>query len=46
MALKMALPLSFVSIFTSLAFRMDTILSSILKSTVDVGYYTAPYRIM
>jgi O-antigen/teichoic acid export membrane protein len=41
-----ALPLSIVSIFTLIAFRIDIILLSIFKSSVDVGYYSASYRLM
>ncbi|ADZ09539.1 polysaccharide biosynthesis protein [Methanobacterium lacus] len=40
-----ALPLSIVSIFTLIAFRVDTVLLSLLKSSVDVGIYSAPYRL-
>lgn len=41
-----ALPLSVVSIFTLIAFRVDIILLSILKSSVDVGIYSASYRLL
>lgn len=41
-----ALPLSVVSIFTLIAFRVDTILLSFLKSSVDVGIYSASYRLL
>lgn len=40
-----ALPLSIVSIFTLIAFRVDTVLLSLFKSSVDVGIYSAPYRL-
>ncbi len=41
-----ALPLSIVSIFTLVAFRVDTILLSVMKSSVDVGIYSASYRLL
>lgn len=43
--LMAALPLSIVSIFTLIAFRVDTVLLSLFKSSVDVGIYSAPYRL-
>lgn len=45
-AIMAALPLSLVSIFTLIAFRIDTVLLSILKTSVEVGYYSASYRLM
>lgn len=42
----MALPLSLVSIFSLIAFRIDTILLSLLKGSVVVGWYSASYRLM
>lgn len=41
-----ALPLTVVSIFTLIAFRVDTILLSLFKSSVDVGIYSASYRLL
>jgi len=40
-----ALPLSIVSIFTLIAFRVDTVLLSLFKTSVDVGIYSAPYNL-
>lgn len=45
-AIMAALPLSLVSIFSLIAFRIDTVLLSILKTSVEVGYYSASYRLM
>jgi len=44
--LKKALPLSMTLIFSTIAFRVDTVLLSILVGNVAVGLYTAPYRLM
>jgi O-antigen/teichoic acid export membrane protein len=41
-----ALPLSIVSIFTLIAFRVDIVLISFFKSTTDVGWYSASYRLL
>lgn len=41
-----ALPLSIVSIFSLIAFRVDTVLLSFLKSSADVGIYSASYRLL
>jgi len=41
-----ALPLSVVSIFTLIAFRVDTVLISLLKPSMDVGIYSASYRLL
>ncbi len=45
-AIMAALPLSFVSIFSLIAYRVDTVLLSILKTSLEVGYYTASYNLM
>jgi len=45
-AIMAALPLSFVSIFSLIAYRIDTVLLSILKTSVQVGYYGASYNLM
>ena len=44
--LLMALPLSMASIFALIAFKIDTIMLSIIKGSVAVGYYTASYNLM
>lgn len=44
--MKMALPLSLVSIFALIAFRVDTVLLSILKGATVVGWYSASYRLL
>lgn len=44
--LMLAIPLSIVTIFSMIAFRVDTILLSIIKGSVAVGWYTASYRLM
>lgn len=44
--LKNALPLSFTLIFSAIAFKVDTVILSLLKNSVAVGYYTAPYALM
>jgi O-antigen/teichoic acid export membrane protein len=44
--LMMALPLSLVSIFSLIAYRVDTILLSLLKGSMVVGWYSASYRLM
>ncbi len=41
-----ALPLSIVSVFTLIAFRVDIVLISFFKSTTDVGWYSASYRLL
>ncbi len=45
-AIMAALPLSIGSIFSLVAYRVDTVLLSILKTSVQVGYYTASYNLM
>ncbi|MGA2677229.1 MAG: flippase [Methanobacterium sp.] len=45
-AIMAALPLSIVSIFSLIAYRIDTVLLSILKTSVQVGYYSASYNLM
>lgn len=44
--IKEALPLSFALIFTTIAFRIDTVIISLIKGTTAVGIYTAAYRLM
>lgn len=41
-----ALPLSLVSIFSVIAFRIDTVMLSLIKGTIAVGWYSASYRLM
>jgi O-antigen/teichoic acid export membrane protein len=45
-AIMAALPLSLVTIFSLIAYRVDTVLLSILKTSVEVGYYSAAYNLM
>jgi O-antigen/teichoic acid export membrane protein len=42
----LAIPLSMVSIFSLIAFRIDTIMLSVIKGSVAVGWYSASYRLM
>lgn len=44
--LTLALPLSIASIFSTIAFRVDTVLLSLFQGYVVVGLYTAPYKII
>lgn len=44
--IKEALPLSITSIFAIIVFRVDTVMLSIMKGTVAVGFYNAAYRLM
>lgn len=44
--MKEALPLSFYVVFSIVAFRIDTIMLSILKGAIAVGIYTAGYTLM
>ncbi|HEX3013156.1 MAG TPA: flippase, partial [Methanobacterium sp.] len=44
--LVLALPLSIASIFSTIAFRIDTVLLSLFQGYVVVGLYTAPYKII
>ncbi len=44
--LAMALPLSIASIFSTIAFRVDTVLLSLFQGYIVVGLYTAPYKII
>jgi O-antigen/teichoic acid export membrane protein len=44
--IKQALPLSLTSIFAILVFRIDTVILSIIKGELAVGFYNAAYRLM
>ncbi len=44
--LKKALPLSFALIFSSIAFRIDTVILALLVGNVAVGLYTSSYRLI
>lgn len=44
--IKEALPLSFTVIFAMIAFRIDTVILSLMKGNEAVGLYTAAYRLM
>lgn len=44
--LTLALPLSIASIFSAIAFRVDTVLLSLFQSYTAIGWYTASYNIM
>ena len=44
--LTLALPLSIASIFSTIAFRVDTVLLSLFQGYIVVGLYTAPYKII
>jgi O-antigen/teichoic acid export membrane protein len=41
-----ALPLSISALFSIIAFRIDSVLLSIIKGNIAVGFYNAPYRLM
>ena len=41
-----ALPLSIASIFSTIAFRVDTVLLSLLQGDAAVGWYSASYKII
>lgn len=42
----LALPLSIASIFSTIAFRVDTVLLSLLQSNAAVGWYSASYKVI
>lgn len=42
----LALPLSIASIFSTIAFRVDTVLLSLLQGNAAVGWYTASYKVI
>ena len=44
--IKEALPLSIVLIFSTMAFKIDTVLISLIKGSLVVGWYTAAYRLV
>ncbi|WP_414468701.1 flippase [Methanobacterium sp. ACI-7] len=44
--IKEALPLSITSIFAILIFRVDTVMLSLMKGVVAVGWYNAAYKLM
>ncbi|MEL7671344.1 flippase [Methanobacterium sp.] len=44
--LTLALPLSIALIFSTIAFRVDTVLLSLFQGYLVVGLYTAPYKII
>lgn len=44
--IKEALPLSISSVFGVLVFRVDTVMLSIIKGAVAVGFYNASYKLM
>ena len=41
-----ALPLSIASIFSIIAFRVDTVLLSIIQGPTEVGWYSAAYKLI
>jgi len=44
--LKLALPMGLVMILSTVYFRIDTVLLSVMKGSFDVGVYGAPYKIL
>lgn len=44
--IKEALPLSISLIFTTIAFKIDTVMLSLIINNMAVGLYTAPYKLM
>jgi O-antigen/teichoic acid export membrane protein len=44
--LKTALPLSMAMVFSTIAFRIDTVLLSLLQGNTAVGFYSAPYKLI
>lgn len=45
-SLKLAIPLSFAIVFSTIAFRVDTVLLGILQGNVAVGWYSAGFRLI
>lgn len=43
--LREALPVAVASVFTMIYFRIDVVMLSILKGDIDVGFYSAAYRL-
>lgn len=44
--LRLALPMGLVMILSTVYFRIDTVLLSVMKGSFDVGVYSAPYKIL
>lgn len=44
--LKTALPLSLAMVFSTIAFRVDSVLLSLLQGNAAVGWYSAPYKLI
>jgi O-antigen/teichoic acid export membrane protein len=44
--IKNALPLSFIAIFGTIAFRIDSVLLSLFTNNIFVGWYTASYKLI
>lgn len=42
--LKDSLPIAIASVFTMIYFRIDVVMLQFMKSSIDVGYYSAAYR--
>lgn len=45
-SIKLSLPISMFTFFSLIAFRVDTVLLSLLQGDSAVGYYTAAYKLM
>ncbi len=45
-SLKLAIPLSFAIVFSTIAFRVDTVLLGILQGNIAVGWYSAGFRLI
>lgn len=43
---KTALPLSMAMVFSTIAFRVDSVLLSLLQGNAAVGFYSAPYKLI
>ena len=45
-SLTLAIPLSFAIVFSTIAFRVDTVLLGILQGNIAVGWYSAGFRLI
>lgn len=45
-SLKMAIPLSFAIVFSTIAFRVDTILLGLLQGDLAIGWYSAGFKLI
>jgi len=45
-SLRLAIPLSFAIVFSTIAFRVDTVLLGILQGNIAVGWYSAGFKLI